>query len=141
MQAVVAASAALDTARLASRDAADAALRAAIPDAAVRGFVLQNLVPRAEGGYGWRVNLAAIVASLPGFAGFQPPAAAPPSPLPVVNFVAGERSRYLRPHHHAAVRALFPGAEIHTVAGAGHWVHSEKPAATLALLEKFISNS
>ncbi len=53
--------------------------------------------------------------------------------------MAGERSGYVRPEHHAAFRALFPLVVFTTIANAGHWVHAENPQGFLAALEPFLA--
>lgn len=135
---VVRAAAGLDPARFRSRGDIDRALAVDVPDAGMRSFVGQNLVLRPDGSYAWRINLPALLASLPAFASFPPPPPggpyAPAPGLPAV-FIAGERSRYILPDAHGpAVRAFFPQAAFHTVAGAGHWIHADKPAEFTALL-------
>lgn len=53
-------------------------------------------------------------------------------------FVAGARSDYIRPEHHAVIRALFPRAEFATVSGAGHWLHADNLEGLLAVVEPFL---
>lgn len=120
-----------------TRREADAALAAAVPEAAVRGFLLQNLrfetdPPR------WRLGLVEIAAAMPAIEGFDgiPEGARYDGPVLVL---AGERSDYIRPEHHALFRALFPAAEFATVPEAGHWVHAENPAGFLALVGPFLA--
>ena len=55
-------------------------------------------------------------------------------------FVAGERSDYLSPGQEPVVRRLFPQADVTVVAGAGHWVHAEKPSEFLAVLEGVLAS-
>jgi esterase len=132
VQGVVAAAAALDVRACASRAAVDAALAAAVPDAGVRAFVGQNLVPRASGGgFEWRLGWAGILASMAHFAAWPAHAPAPPG-LPV-HFVRGTRSTYIAARHGAAIAAAFPGARVHDVE-AGHWVHADNPRAFWALM-------
>lgn len=129
----------LDLARMARRGDADAALRDAVPEAAVRGFLLQNLV--FEGGaVRWRLNLDAIAANMDRLTGFpwQPGSVSWEGPA---LFVTGAESPYVPPRHHAAIRAFFPNARIETVAGAGHWVHAEKPAEFVALARDFLTQA
>ena len=118
-----------------TRREADAALAGAVPEAGIRAFLLQNL--RFEGDApAWRLGLPEIAAAMPvieGFPEFSTPYAGPTLVL------AGERSNYIRPEHHARFRALFPGARFATVPGAGHWVHAENPAGFLALIEPFLA--
>jgi esterase len=37
-----------------------------------------------------------------------------------------------------AIARQFPQAKAHVVAGAGHWVHAEKPDAVLRAVHRFI---
>jgi esterase len=127
---------ALDLAAVRRRGDADRALAAAIPDAAERAFLLQNLV--FEGGSArWRLNLPAIAREMPRLTGFP---ALPSGTLyrgPAL-FVAGARSPYLRPEHEGPIRARFPAAAIVPIAEAGHWVHAEAPAVFLAAVAAFL---
>jgi len=125
----------LDLATITHRGDADLRLAAAVPDAAERGFLLQNLLfddarPR------WRLNLEAIEHELPRLVDFPAPAPGTVYPGPTL-FVAGSRSDYVRPEHEAAVRALFPQARIERI-DAGHWLHAEQPLRFLALVEPFL---
>jgi pimeloyl-ACP methyl ester carboxylesterase len=126
---------ALDLAAIKRRGEADAALAAAVPDAAERGFLLQNLVfgpgPR------WRLNLEAIERQMPTLAGFPAVPAETVYRGPAL-FVAGGRSDYLLPEHEPAIRRLFPQARIARIPDAGHWVHAEQPQAFVDLVEGFL---
>lgn len=149
--AVVRAAHALDAAQFRSRQAVDARLAESVADAGVRSFVCQNLLAQADGSYRWRHNSAALLASLPHFASFPDAAAlraeaaqaavvgVSPPPGAEVHFVSGERSGYVRPHHHARIRELFPAAVLHApIAGAGHWVHADRPAEFWALVARIM---
>ena len=117
-----------------TRAAADAALHEAVPLAAVRGFLLQNL------SFGdrpsWKIGLAEIAAGLPDIADW-PDLGRPPFMGPTL-FVAGDRSDYIRPEHRAAIAALFPAARLLTLKDSGHWLHADNPAGFIALLEAFL---
>ena len=120
--------------RVTRRADAERMLAPAVPDAAMRGFLLQNLASTA-GGFAWRINLEAIENNLPALLDFP----VDPQPRPFTGatlFVRGARSDYLPPKDEAVVRTLFPRARIVTIAGAGHWVHAEQPARFLAALEE-----
>lgn len=118
------------------RREADAALAAAVPEAGVRAFLLQNLDLAAGR---WRIGLAEIAAGLPEIEGWEaPPGAAWPGPVLVLR---GGRSPYVRPEHAAAFRALFPRMEQAVVEKAGHWVHAEDPAGFLAAIRPFLDAS
>ena len=121
-----------------TRKEADAALAAAIPEAGIRAFLLQSLRFETDPPE-WRLGLAEIAAGMPEIEDFAPPAGARLD-APVL-VMAGERSGYIRPEHHALFRALFPRARFAIVPGAGHWVHAENPAGFLALLEAFLAEA
>ena len=107
-------------------------LAPAIPDPAMRQFVLQNLAATPSG-FAWRINLPAIEAGMEDLLDFPVDPAAPPYPGPVL-FLRGADSDYVRPEDEPIIHALFPHAEIVTIEGAGHWVHAEQPARFLAAL-------
>jgi pimeloyl-ACP methyl ester carboxylesterase len=122
---------------MARRSQADAALAAAVPDAAERGFLLQNLVFE-NGGARWRVNLEAIEQNMPRLVDFPTLLEGSSYQGPAL-FIGGAQSDYLRREHEPAIRRLFPKAEIARIENAGHWLHAEQPAAFLALVEPFLN--
>lgn len=139
VQGVVRAASALEPRGFTTRREVEAALAVAVPEPGVRSFVAQNLVPQEGGGFAWRVGWEGILASLPLFAGWEGfEAAVSPSSggggPAAVHFVRGSASSYVLPRHEPAIRKHFPNAELHTVEGAGHWVHADKPAEFNALL-------
>jgi len=127
---------ALDLTGIKRRSEADAALAAAVPDAADRGFLLQNLVFDPEPR--WRLNLEAIERQMPTLAGFPTAPAEAVYQGPTL-FVAGGRSDYLLPGHEPAIHRLFPQAHIARIPDAGHWVHAEQPQAFLEIVEPFLA--
>jgi pimeloyl-ACP methyl ester carboxylesterase len=127
----------LDLDNIERRSDADAALAPAIPDAAERAFLLQNLVLQ-DGQASWRLNLEAIEREMPRLVGFPAIEAGRTYDGPSL-FVAGGRSDYLRPEHEPVIRRLFPNAEIANIENAGHWLHAEQPAAFLAVVEAFLN--
>lgn len=133
---LVAALRGLDLDRLGSRREADALLTGRIPDAAVRGFLLQSL---RHGPDGWRFacNLRLLGDSLAAIGGWPPIEGRYPGP---VIWVAGGRSPYVRPEHREPMRTLFPGTVTVTLKAAGHWVHSEQPDAFVAVLRRFLTS-
>jgi len=117
-----------------TRAAADAALAEAVPDAGLRAFLLQNLVPGAHPG--WRIGLREIAAAMRVIEGWDtPPDVRYCGP---VLFIAGAESDYVLPEHRPAIRALFPAARFVTLKHAGHWLHADNPAGFVAVLEAFL---
>lgn len=130
----------LDLAGVRRRSDADEQLRGRIDDDRVRGFLLQNLRSNAtpDGGFAWQANLDLLRRELPAIGGFPTLEATFDHP---VLWLAGERSRYVRPEHADAMRRLFPRTTLVTVKGAGHWVHSEQPEAFVSALRVFLGAS
>lgn len=108
---------------LARRSEADEQLRDQVPDPGIRAFLMQNLTDR-DGRFAWRLNLPALARTMPQISGFPEVTTQYPGPS---LFVSGQRSDYVRPAHHEAIRQLFPSARFAVIAGAGHWVHAEQP--------------
>ena len=119
---------------LSSRADADLALKKNIVDAGLRQFLLTNLYRRDQR-FGWRVNLNSLVAKRTELA--AAPGAATPYRGPTL-FIKGSESDYINAASEAPIRVLFPAARMHSVQGAGHWVHAEKPLAFNAAVERFL---
>ena len=129
---------AIDLTTLGGRGDADAALRAAVPDDGVRGFLLQNL-HREAGRWSWRPNLEVLRDQMSVIGGWDDAYVAGLAPYdgPVL-WVGGSESPYVTDDHAPAMEALFPRARRVTIKGAGHWVHSEKPEVFLEVLRRFV---
>ncbi len=128
---------ALDLSQVKRRADAERALSTAVPNAAERAFLVQNLTPDDAGGLRWRLNLAAIEAS---FGDILDWPAVPPGKVyagPTL-FVSGARSSYVRPEDHDLIRGLFPAARFEVIPNAGHWVHAEQQAAFLNVVRNFL---
>ena len=113
-----------------TRAAADAALAPAIPDAALRGFLLQGFRP----GTGWRIGLDQIAAALPAIEDWTVTGRYDGPALCLL----GEHSEYVLPEHRPVFRALFPAIKFTTLHGAGHWLHSDAPDAFVAAVQGFM---
>jgi esterase len=118
-----------------TRAQAGGALSEAVPDAAMRAFLLQNLQLGAAPA--WRIGLTEIIAALPVIEGWQTPADARYGGSTL--FMAGAASDYIRPEHRPAIRALFPNARFVTLKNAGHWLHAENPSGFVAVVEAFLT--
>jgi pimeloyl-ACP methyl ester carboxylesterase len=125
-----------DLAAATRRGEVDRHLEAQIPEAALRSFLLQNLVME-DGRLRWRINLDALAANLAVLTGYPDNLVGRRYDGPAL-FLAGAESDYLLPDYHGAIRALFPQAEIGVIEGAGHWVHAERPQAFLERVQAFL---
>jgi len=121
---------------------ADRLLQAHIPDDAKRAFCLTQLQPDPHTKrLRWTLNIRALQSNIDELASFDT------SDLDFQSayhadtlFIAAEQSAFLRPGDLAAMNALFPGHDLKTVKGAGHWVHIDAPERTLELVSKYIDH-
>jgi esterase len=102
----------------------------------VVAFLMKNLARQPEGGYKWRMNLPVlsdryddIRAAVTSEDTFIKPAL----------FIRGEQSSYVKDEDVSQIRKLFPNAELRTIAGAGHWVHADRPDEIVKVIRKFLS--
>lgn len=126
---------ALELASLRSRAEADVALSAQVRAKGVRDFLLANLQKSASGTFSWRFNLPVLKQFFPEIIGWPHTGRTYPGP---VLFIKGANSDYILPEHQESTLSQFPGATIKIVAGAGHWVHSEKPETFQKLVGNFL---
>ena len=117
-----------------TRAQADAALAPVVADDGERAFLLSNL--RLGVDARWRIGLDEIIAGMDNIQDW-PAIAAAPYAGPTL-FLAGARSRYVRPEHREAIAALFPAARFVTLKNAGHWLHADDPEGFLAVVEAFV---
>lgn len=133
---ILAALSALDLKTLRSRQDADTRLAGAIPDVALRQFLLKNLVRDAAGTFRWRINLDGLRG---GYAEILK-AVLPHRPFekPTL-FVRGGNSAYIRTEDTALITSLFPHAHIVTIPHAGHWVHADAPQEFVRIVQEFLA--
>ncbi len=136
--------AALDLATITRRADADRALENAIEDKAVRGFLLQNLVPRddasnAAPAFRWRCNLKALAGGMADILDF-PAALADKSYAAPTLFLLGAQSNYVRPEHRPLIRGLFPNARFASLKDAGHWLHADQPRPFMDAVRSFVAS-
>lgn len=127
---------AVNLAPVRTRADADRQLAPRVPDARLRAMLLQNLVARADG-WAWRIPWPAIGRALPVLMDFPVPGFDHPMPLPAL-FVRGALSDWTSAPGLDRAQALFPQARFTEVAGAGHWLHADRPGALLALLQDWL---
>lgn len=126
---------ATDLTGITSRSAADRALAAHLDDAGVRAFLLQSLDLKTSPPR-WKMNLAVLRAQMQQLTGW--PGGGTPFAGPAL-FLHGGDSPYVGPEGKAAIRALFPQAEIACIPGTGHWLHAEKPAEVAGRVAEFLN--
>jgi len=112
------------------------ALAPAIPDRMVRGFLMLSL-GSGPTGFAWTVNLEAIERNFDAIVGFPQVPTGQQFTKPAL-FLAGGRSEYVRPEHHAEIHRLFPAATLEVIEQAGHWVHADAANAFVLAVEAFL---
>lgn len=134
---------ALDLVRLRTRAELERQLALAVPDRATRAFLMTNLVRVDDAeparGFRWLLNIDVLArtAVLETLRAWPETHQFAPFAGPVL-FLRGGNSNYVSETSFAAARrSLFPRAELATVAGAGHWLHAEKPNEVVEQVERF----
>jgi esterase len=111
------------------------ALAPTIPNLATRQFLLKNVARDAGGAFRWKNGLREIHQNydrlgeaLQSTRPFEQPAL----------FIRGGESDYLQEEDMGLIRRAFPRAQLATVPGAGHLVHTEKPDAFVRTVRSFL---
>ncbi len=125
----------MNLSRITDKKQADFELTAAVPDAAVRQFLLTNLASRGGRLY-WRIHLPALRDFVENeFESYQKNENARfrgPS-----LFIGGADSPYRIRQDADLIHRYFPAAEIETIPGAGHWPHYEQPELFVESILRF----
>ena len=126
----------LDPARIRSRRDADVILEKEIPDKLLRLFLLKNLKREEDGTFRWQVNIEALSKHYDKiWAGLEQGRVFEKDTL----FIRGGNSHLIGEDDTKPILSLFPRAEVRTIPGAGHWLHTDKPEALLDLLHDFLA--
>ena len=128
---------ALDFTRIGSFTDADNVLKPAIPETALRQFLIKNLSRDETGHFRWRVGLNEIAENYDALT--VAIAIDPPFEKPVC-FIRGGRSDFIADEDSALIRRAFPRAQIETIEEAGHWVQSEAPEEFYRTVVGFLSS-
>ena len=111
-------------------------LQKVLPEPAIAPFLMQNLLS-TQTGFTWRINLAAIDQQMPQIIGF-------PSELKHLQYsgpstaVVGEKSDYVLGADGSVFAPMFESINVRIIAGAGHWVHTDKPTEFLDCIVEVI---
>ena len=133
---IIAGQLALDLKSFSTRQGIEDALAPEIPNLALRRFLLKNLGRDPAGGFFWKINLRGIAENYWQLGG---PISAPASFMKPTLFIRGEKSNYINPEDEPLIRELFPQSEIQTIAGAGHWIHADRPEDFLRLVSDLLA--
>jgi pimeloyl-ACP methyl ester carboxylesterase len=120
----------LELGNLRSRAEAELRFEARVPSWPMRKFLATNLERTPEGTWYWQINLPGLTRALPEME--RNPLRADDRYEGAVQFIAGGKSLYIEAGDQAAIRAHFAGAELRTIAEAGHIPQLEARAAFVA---------
>eukprot|EP00088_Acartia_fossae_P002265 TRINITY_DN10903_c0_g1_i4.p1 TRINITY_DN10903_c0_g1~~TRINITY_DN10903_c0_g1_i4.p1 ORF type:complete len:320 (+),score=34.23 TRINITY_DN10903_c0_g1_i4:32-991(+) len=123
-----------------ARKQADQQLAVRISDPMLRAWLLMNLRQNPENNQiEWRINLDGIhQAFKTEIARMKIPDDKIPAYSGPCLFVGGSESDYIPVADHEEIKEIFPSAQFKYVEGAGHWVHSQKPAQFLDTIIPFL---
>jgi len=112
-----------------TRQEAAALMRQHIPEDGIIQFLLKSFAAGE-----WRFNVPALWDQYPHIVGWD---TVPAWDHPAL-FIRGGNSPYVDESHRDALLAQFPQARAHVIAGAGHWVHAEKPQAVVRAIRRYL---
>jgi pimeloyl-ACP methyl ester carboxylesterase len=109
-----------------------------ISDFGTRQFILKNLSRNPDGSYHWKFNLQSL------YNNYEAEILAPISPKNIFEnetlFIRGGNSGYIQNTDWDELQNIFPNSTLVTIAGAGHWVHADKPALLLSAITNFLKS-
>lgn len=125
---------AVDLQSVTGRSDVDKQVKEAIPELAVRSFVLKNLAKHEQGHYIWRANIDALYQQYDHLIAANRDSVFDGKVL----FIKGGASDYIQQAHQEAVLQRFPNAQLKIMSDAGHWLHAENPELFTNLVKRFI---
>lgn len=128
--------AAMDLSSIHKRSDADHQLTPYEANPHIRSFLLKNLYKNDHGQFQWRIHLQALQDNYEAIMSW--PQRNWHFDKPTL-FIKGGNSDYLVPQYREAVLQQFPQASLKEVANTGHWLHAEKPALLLRMIQQFLS--
>ncbi|MEM7260088.1 MAG: alpha/beta hydrolase, partial [Pseudomonadota bacterium] len=93
-----------------------------------------------DGRYQLKINIEAIASDYANIAAAIDPTIAGRYQAQVL-FIKGADSDYLQADDRDTVLQYFPQARLKSIAGAGHWPHSEKPEVVFKIISDFLTQS
>ena len=123
---------AVTQAQVSTRQQAAAVMREHLDEEGVSQFLLNSWADGA-----WRFNVPVLWEQYENIVGWT---RVPAFDKPTL-FIRGGNSPYVTDAYREALLAQFPQARAHVVAGAGHWVHAEKPDAVLRAIRRYLTDS
>ncbi|MGY6030411.1 esterase [Phytobacter sp. AG2a] len=113
-----------------TRQQAATVMRTVIDEEGVIQFLLKSFVDGQ-----WRFNVPVLWEQYPHIVGWEE---VPVWDHPAL-FIPGGNSPYVTEQYRQPLLKQFPQAKAHVIAGAGHWVHAEKPEAVLRAIRRYLA--
>jgi pimeloyl-ACP methyl ester carboxylesterase len=130
---------ALDFAQVKSRGDVEKAMLATTHDIGFARFLAQNAGRDSQKGFKWNPNLPVLDAYMQDILQF-PFVQGDAVYAGNTTVVRGGDSDYVLPEDIKIYQSYFPHVDMRGVAGAGHWLHAEKPQDTLQELRRFLAS-
>ncbi len=113
-----------------------------ISDFGTKQFLLKNIFWTDEEEMAWRFNLKVITEQIENV-GQNVDHIGDATPRDIICevpalFLRGERSDYILDEDIDLIHELFPRSTLETIAGAGHWLHAEKPKEFFDAVIRFV---
>lgn len=122
----------VDLSRVTKRSDALEQLAEHVDDATLQSFFTQSL---DVAGKRWKLNLDVLADDMDKILSFPDIDGVLEAPT---LFLSGSESDYVQPEHRPKIRTHFPRARFAKLAGAGHWLHAEKPREFEASVRAFM---
>ena len=122
---------AVTRAGVSSRQQAATVMREFLAEEGVIQFLLKSFVDGE-----WRFNVPVLWDQYPHIVGWE---TIPAWDHPAL-FIPGGNSPYVTEAYRDDLLSQFPQARAHVIAGAGHWVHAEKPDAVLRAIRRYLAD-
>lgn len=126
---------AVDFKKIKNRKEAEEILSRYISDFGTKQFLLKNIYWKENGEMDWRFNLKVITEKMENVG--EAITSEKSSDVPAL-FIRGENSPYILDEDIQHIQELFPRSILETIAGAGHWLHAEKPKEFFDCVVDFI---
>jgi esterase len=125
-----------NTHTVSSRKEAEQVMSEFIEEQGVRQFLLKNLQWDDNQKLSWKFNYEVIRKNISRVSDATP---LPDKQIEIPTlFVKAEKSDYIFPADIKLITTIFPNTHLKTIAGAGHWVHADKPQEFFKVVADFL---
>ena len=125
--------------KIESRQEAETILGQYIHENDVIQFLMKGLYRKEDHRFAWRFNLTDIIQQYSHILQFDNPNEEIFEGETL--FIRGSASNYIQDKNWTDIHDLFPQAKLETIAGAGHWLHAEKPNEFIKIVSNFLNST